>query len=161
MGQELSHFLEPVAAWFGSFNMPEPIIHWGHPLMMGIVVFVMGSYVAYAGWRGRVAVDPQISQHNRAEHAKIAPLLFLFIALGYTGGVLSLVMQQQPILESPHFWTGTIVLLLLASNALLAFVGFGDGNKALLRTIHGYLGAIAMVLLVAHAIAGFNLGLSI
>ena len=29
-----------------SLGIPEPIVHWGHPLMMGIVVFVMGSAVA-------------------------------------------------------------------------------------------------------------------
>ena len=161
MEENLNHFLEPVAAWFRTFNMPAPIIHWGHPLMMSIVVFVMGSYVAYAGWRGRVAVDPELSQQYRTEHAKIAPLMFLFIALGYTGGVLSLVMQRQPILESPHFWTGTTVLLLLASNAFLAFVGFGGDNKVVVRTIHGYLGAMAIVLLVVHAVFGLNLGLSI
>ena len=129
--------------------------------MMGIVIFVMGSYVAYAGWRGRVAVDPEISQQNRAEHAKIAPLMFLFMALGYTGGVLSLVMQRQPILESPHFWTGTAVLLLLTSNALLAFVGFGGDNKVMIRTTHAYLGAVAIILLIVHSILGVNLGLSI
>ncbi|WP_293110819.1 DUF4079 domain-containing protein, partial [Moorena sp. SIO3I6] len=65
-----------------------------------------------------------------SDHRKIAPWMFIFIAGGYTGGVLSLVMQYQPILESPHFWTGSIVLILLAANGVIALTGFG-GNKAL------------------------------
>lgn len=95
--------LEPIAAFFRSLGIPEPVTHWGHPAMMGIVVFVMGSYTAYAGWQGRGATDAEVGAQKKAEHQKLAPLLFLFIATGYTGGVLSLVMQEQPIMESPHF----------------------------------------------------------
>lgn len=42
---------------------------------------------------------------SRSDRRKLAPWMFLFMALGYTGGVLSLVMQHQPILESPHFYS--------------------------------------------------------
>ena len=161
MGDSLSQFLEPIAAWFRTLGTPEPIVHWGHPTMMGIVVFVMGSYVAYAGWRGRTATDAAIAEKNRAEHRKIAPLMFLFIALGYTGGILSLVMQQQPILESYHFWTGSLVLLLLGTNATIALVGFGGEQKGKWRSFHAYLGGAVMLLLVIHAFFGLQLGLSI
>jgi Protein of unknown function (DUF4079) len=157
----LRGYLEPIANWFNSLGTPEPIVHWGHPAMMSIVVFVMGSYVAYAGWRSRLTKDGEVAIDSRAAHRKLAPLMFLFIALGYTGGVLSLVMQDQPIFESPHFWTGSSVLILLAANGLIAFTGFGGDNKMLLRTIHAYLGSVAMLLLVIHAIFGLNLGLSI
>jgi magnesium-transporting ATPase (P-type) len=161
MGDNLSQFLEPIAAWFRSLGTPAPIVHWGHPAMMGIVVFVLGSYVAYAGWRGRTATDAEISDKNRAEHRKLAPLMFLFLALGYTGGILSLVMQHEPILESYHFWTGSLVLLLLGTNATIAFTGFGSGQKAGLRTFHAYLGGSIMLLLCLHAFLGLQLGLSI
>jgi hypothetical protein len=161
MGERLSELLEPIAAWFRSLGTPEPIVHWGHPAMMGIVVLVMGSYVAYAGWRSRVTQDGEIALKNRADHRKLAPLMFLFIALGYTGGVLSLVMQHQPILESSHFWTGSIVLILLAINATIALTGFGGERKEIFRTIHAYLGSAVMILLLVHAALGLNLGLSI
>jgi fucose 4-O-acetylase-like acetyltransferase len=161
MGDSLSQLLEPIAAWFRTLGTPEPIVHWGHPAMMGIVVFVLGSYVAYAGWQGRTATDGEIAGKNRAEHRKLAPLMFLFIALGYTGGILSLVMQQEPILESYHFWTGSLVLLLLGTNATIALTGFGGEQKAVLRTFHAYLGGAAMVLLFLHAFLGLQLGLSI
>ena len=154
-----SELLEPIADWFRSLGLPYPIVHWGHPLMMAIVVFVMGSFVGLAGWRGRLVEDKDAAIKSRSEHRKLAPWLFFFLAAGYTGGVLSLVMQHQPILESPHFLTGSIVLLLLLVNAVIAFSGFA-GNKAILRTIHAYLGSAAISILFLHAFLGFNLGTS-
>jgi len=156
----LSELLEPIAAWFRSLGIPSPITQWGHPAMMGIVIFVMGSYVAYAGWRGRLAADKEVAAKNRADHRKLAPLMFLFLALGYTGGVLSLVMQHKPIFESPHFWTGTAAIGLLATNSSLSLAGFW-GDKSGLRMLHAYLGTVAISLLVVHTALGIKLGLSL
>jgi hypothetical protein len=128
--------------------------------MMAIVVLVLGSYVAYAGWNGRLATDKQIAIKARAEHRKLAPLMATFIFLGYTGGILSLVMQEHEILMSPHFWTGSIVLVLLFVNGLISITKFG-GGKPELRTIHAYVGSGAMGLLVIHGILGLKLGLSL
>lgn len=154
--------LEPIANWFSSLGTPEPIVHWGHPLMMGIVVFVMGSAAALAGWRGRTlaTTNSEVSIKNKADHRKIAPLMYAFLLSGYTGGVLSLVMQKQPILESPHFITGTVVIVLLTVNAAIAATGF-IGNKEVARTFHAYVGSTALVIMVAHAVLGLRLGLSI
>jgi hypothetical protein len=71
-----------------------------------------------------------------------------------------LVMQGQPILESPHFMTGTVVILLLTINAVIAATGF-IGNQATARTVHAYVGSTALLILVAHAVLGLQLGLSI
>ena len=49
MHQRLSEAVVPRAAAFRSLGTREPNVHWGHPVMMGIVVLVMGSYTAYAG----------------------------------------------------------------------------------------------------------------
>jgi Protein of unknown function (DUF4079) len=160
MGTKLAEILEPIAAWFRSLNVPEPIVHWGHPAMMGIVIFVLGSYVAYAGWQGRIAADKDVAIKNRADHRKLAPLMFTFMALGYTGGLLSLVMQKQPIMESPHFWTGSSVLILLGINGAISLNGFGGNNQGL-RNLHAYLGSTAFLVLIIHAILGFRLGISI
>jgi hypothetical protein len=160
LSTNLSQTLEPIAAWFRTLGTPEPIVHWGHPAMMGIVVVVLGSYVAYAGWSGRLSDDKEVAIKNRLDHRKLAPLMFLFIALGYTGGVLSLVMQQKPILESPHFITGTIALILLATNGAIAATAFAQ-EKGLFRNIHAYLGSAALGLLFIHGILGLQLGLSI
>ncbi|MBE9048681.1 DUF4079 domain-containing protein [Pleurocapsales cyanobacterium LEGE 10410] len=158
----LRSLLEPIANWFNKLGTPEAIVHWGHPLMMCIVVFAMGSAVAWAGWRGRTltGVNTEVAVKNKADHRKIAPLMYIFLVLGYTGGVLSLVMQGQPILESPHFLTGTIVVALLTINAVIAATGF-IGNKETARTVHAYVGSIALIILVGHAVLGLKLGLSI
>jgi fucose 4-O-acetylase-like acetyltransferase len=155
----LTQFLEPIASWFRSLGVPEAIVHWGHPAMMGIVIFVMGSFVGYTGWRSRLVEDKEVANTNRSNHRKMAPLMFIFMALGSTGGVLSLVMQHQPIMESPHFWTGLSVLLLLGINATISLSGFG-GNNPGLRNLHAYLGSTALGVMLLHAVLGFNLGMN-
>lgn len=160
MVEKITELLEPIASWFRTLGLPEPIVHWGHPLMMAIVVFVLGSFVAVVGWRGRVVADEDTAVKSRKAHRKLAPWLFLFLAGGYTGGVLSLVMQEEHIFSSPHFWTGSVVLVLLALNGLISATGFA-GDKAALRTTHAYLGTAAIGILFVHAILGLKLGLSI
>lgn len=156
----LVELLEPIANLFRGLGIPEPITHWGHPVMMGTVIFTMGSYVGWTGWRGRLAADKEVALKNRADHRKLAPLMFLFLALGYTGGLLSLVMQKEPILESPHFWTGTILLGLLLTNSLIAFPGFNKDNSGF-RATHAYIGTVILGLMLVHTFLGLKLGLSI
>lgn len=160
MGESLKQQLQPIADWFNTLGTPESIVHWGHPLMMGIVVFVIGSVVGLTGWRSRIISEEKLATESKLKHRQAAPLLLLFITLGYTGGLLSLIMQGQPILESPHFWTGSSVILLLSLNGLISFTGF-SGNKENLRTAHAYLGSIALMILFVHAVLGLKLGLSI
>ncbi|RAM49089.1 MAG: DUF4079 domain-containing protein [Hapalosiphonaceae cyanobacterium JJU2] len=155
----LTEILESIAAWFRSLGVPEPIVHWGHPVMMGIVIFVMGSFVGFTGWRGRLAEDKEVALKSRSDHRKLAPWMFLFMALGYTGGVLSLVMQHHAIFESPHFWTGSILLLLLGINGVISLSKFG-GDKPSLRALHAYLGSTALCLMLIHVVLGLKLGLS-
>lgn len=155
----LNELLSPIVDRLRSMGIPEPIVHWGHPLMMAIVVFVLGSFVKLAGWRGRVVADAAVASKSRIDHRTLAPWLFVFMAGGYTGGVLSLVMQQEPILESPHFGTGSTVLILLLVNGVISFTGFG-GNKATLRTVHAYLGSTALCILFLHTVLGLKLGLA-
>jgi hypothetical protein len=158
--QNLSNTLEPIAAGFRQMNLPEPLTHWGHPFFMGIVIFMMGSFVAITGWKSRTATDSAVVTKSRADHRKVAPLMSLFLTIGYTGGLLSLVMQQKPILESPHFWTGSLVVLLLWLNGSLGFLGI-KGEAKLTRTAHAYIGSAIVALLLVHAALGLNLGLSI
>ena len=160
MVSQIRSLLQPIADWFASFGTPEPIVHWGHPLMMGIVIFIMGSYTAWAGWQGRLGQDVERKAENRQLHKRLALWMFTFIVLGYTGGVLSLVMQDKPIFESYHFWTGGLVIGLLGINGAISITKFG-GGKAFLRTTHAYLGTVALAIMVIHAFLGFKLGLSI
>ena len=161
LSTQLTGLLKPLANWFAGFGMPEIVVHWGHPLMMGIVVFVMGSTAAYMGWKIRTGEsDGPASATTRKLHKKLALWMTTFIGLGYTGGVLSLVMQDHPLLESPHFWTGTLAIGLLGLNGAISMSKFG-GGKPELRTTHAYIGSVAMVILLVHAALGVKLGLSI
>lgn len=160
MKETIKELLQPIADIFSGFNTPEIVVHWGHPFFMSIVIFAMGSAVAITGWKSRISEDKEVKQSNKADHRKIAPFLFLFITLGYSGGILSLIMQNQPILESPHFWTGSTVIGLLGLNGLISLSGFG-GNQEGLRSAHAYLGSLALVIMIAHALLGLKLGLSI
>jgi magnesium-transporting ATPase (P-type) len=160
MVSNIRAFLQPIADWFAGFGTPAPIVHWGHPLMMGIVIFVMGTFTAWAGWQGRLGDDVEKKAEKRAMHKRLALWMFTFVSLGYTGGVLSLVMQGQPIFESPHFWTGTLVIALLATNGAISATKFGGGQPAL-RTVHAYLGTVALAVMFIHAFLGLQLGLAI
>ena len=158
--EQLAEWLEPIAAQFRGLNLPEPITHWGHPAMMGTVIFAMGSATVWAGWKGRLADAGEGKATLLNNHKRVALWMTTFLAMGYTGGLLSLVMQEQPILESPHFWTGTLVLGLLGTNGAISLSKFGGGKPAL-RTAHAYLGSAAFGVMILHAILGFKLGLSI
>jgi hypothetical protein len=67
-------------------------------------------------------------------------------------------MQDKPLFESPHFWTGSVVLLLLLINGVISLSGF-FGDKVWLRAVHAYLGTTALLILFVHAVLGFNLGI--
>jgi hypothetical protein len=158
---EVNAVLEPIAAWFRSLGLPHVVVHWGHPAMMAIVVFVVGSFVGVAGWRGKLleSQDKDAAIKSRIAHRQLAPWLFIFLAGGYIGGVLALVMHHQRVFASPHFWTGSLVLLLLLINGAISWSGFA-GNKPGLRAVHAYLGSTALLVLFVHAALGLKLGLS-
>ena len=162
MGENLAQLLEPIASQFRALNLPEPLTHWGHPFFMSIVMFGMGGYGAYAGWKGRLltASDPEAAIKNKTDHRKIMPAMFAFMAIGATGGLLSLVIQKHAVMASSHFLTATIVLTFLAINSLISGTGFG-GNKPELRKVHAYFGSTILVMMVVHALMGLKLGLSI
>jgi hypothetical protein len=50
--------------------------------MMGIVGAAMGSFVGYTGWQGCLASDKNVALKSRSDHRKLAPWMFLFLALG-------------------------------------------------------------------------------
>jgi phosphatidylglycerophosphate synthase len=157
----LAKGLEPVASIFRDMNLPDVITHWGHPFFMGIVVVMMGSFVAITGWKSRIAEDGEAKTKLRMDHRKVAPLMTAFLITGYSGGLLSLVIQHKPVLESPHFITGSLVVTLLLINGSISFLGFKNGEAKGARTAHAYIGSAIALLLVVHAGLGLALGLSI
>ncbi len=100
----LAEILDPIAQVFKNLGVPQPIVHWGHPFFMSIVIFTMGSFVGLAGWRGRLVTDTSAAMKSRDDHRKLAPLMTAFLAAGYTGrSAISGHAGQAFTRESPLF----------------------------------------------------------
>lgn len=155
---------ETVRSVFGPFvelvkslNLPDWLVHWGHPGNMAVVLFAMGGYGTYLGFRIRFSDDLEEKAKAKDLHPKLLGGMFFFFALGATGGVTSLLTSDRPILESPHAVTGFIGLALLTLQTILP--ALFEGNPGL-RNVHGILGSGIMTLFLVHAALGLQLGLS-
>ncbi|CAL9202588.1 uncharacterized protein LOC103968560 [Musa acuminata AAA Group] len=146
-------FVELVKTW----NLPDWLVHWGHPGNMAVVLFAMGGYGSYLGLRIRLSNDAEEKAKAKDLHPKLLGGMFLFFALGATGGITALLTSDKPIFESPHAVTGFIGLSLLTIQSLLPTLF--EENPGM-RTVHGLLGSSIMTLFVLHAALGLQLGLS-
>ncbi|CAI0471359.1 unnamed protein product [Linum tenue] len=140
-----------------SLNLPGWLVHWGHPGNMAVVLFAMGGYGTYLGFRIRYSDDVEEKAKAKDLHPKLLAGMFFFFALGATGGVTSLLTSDRPILESPHAVTGIIGLALLTLQTVLP--SLFEGNPGL-RNVHGILGSGIMTLFLIHGALGLQLGLS-
>ncbi|XP_010241792.1 PREDICTED: uncharacterized protein LOC104586312 [Nelumbo nucifera] len=146
-------FIELVKSW----NLPDWLVHWGHPGNMAVVLFAMGGYGTYLGFRIRFSDDVEEKAMAKDLHPKLLAGMFFFFALGATGGITSLLTSDRPIFESPHAVTGFIGLALLTIQTILP--ALFEGNPGL-RNVHGILGSGIMTLFLIHAALGLQLGLS-
>ncbi|KAK4772950.1 hypothetical protein SAY87_027969 [Trapa incisa] len=140
-----------------SLNLPDWLVHWGHPGNMAVVLFAMGGYGTYLGFRIKYSDDVEEKAKAKDLHPKLLAGMFFFFALGATGGVTSLLTSDKPILESPHAVTGIIGLSLLTIQTILPTLF--EENPGL-RNVHGILGSGIMTLFLIHAALGLQLGLS-
>ncbi|KAK9755577.1 hypothetical protein RND81_01G035700 [Saponaria officinalis] len=140
-----------------SLNLPDWLVHWGHPGNMAVVLFAMGGYGTYLGFRIKFSDDVEEKAKAKDLHPKLLAGMFFFFALGATGGVTSLLTSDRPIFESPHAVTGLIGLALLTIQTVLPTLF--EGNPGL-RNVHGILGSGIMTLFLVHAALGLQLGLS-
>ncbi|KAJ8466517.1 hypothetical protein OPV22_029069 [Ensete ventricosum] len=146
-------FVELVKTW----NLPDWLVHWGHPGNMAVVLFAMGGYGSYLGLRIRLSNDAEEKAKAKDLHPKLLGGMFLFFALGATGGMTALLTSDKSIFESPHAVTAFIGLALLTIQSLLPTLF--EENPGM-RTVHGLLGSSIMTIFVLHAALGLQLGLS-
>ena len=144
---------------------PDFLIHWGHPAAMGTVLIVMGGIGTYAGYeirKGNGERDDYFftleGKTVRDSHPLIMSLATFFFLLGGQGGLVLLLDQGKPILESTHALTAVAGLGLLALQALLPLTFERGGQTA--RTAHTVLGTSTMAVLGGHLLTGLNLGTS-
>ncbi|XP_039132554.1 uncharacterized protein LOC120269277 isoform X2 [Dioscorea cayenensis subsp. rotundata] len=126
-------------------------------IIKAVVLFAMGGYGSYLGFRIRLSKDPEEKTMAKDLHPKLLAAMFFFFALGATGGITALLTSDKPIFESPHAVTGVIGLSLLTVQTILPTL-FEDNPG--LRTVHGLLGSSIMTLFLIHAALGLQLGLS-
>ncbi|XP_021802134.1 uncharacterized protein LOC110746233 [Prunus avium] len=147
----VTSLFEPFVELVKSFGLPGWLVHWA------VVLFAMGGYGTYLGYRIRYSDDVEEKANAKDLHPKLLAGMFFFFALGATGGVTSLLTSDKPIFESSHAVTGLIGLGLLTIQTILPALFEG---KPQLRTVHGVLGTGIMTLFVVHAALGLQLGLS-
>ncbi|PKA62746.1 hypothetical protein AXF42_Ash018954 [Apostasia shenzhenica] len=108
-------FVELVKTW----DLPEWLVHWGHPGSMAVVLFAMGGYGSYLGFRIRLSKNAEERAMAKDLHPKLLAGMFFFFALGATGGITALLTSDKPILESPHAVSGLMGLSLLTIQTML------------------------------------------
>ena len=154
-----TNLLQGQADTFSALGLPEPLVHWGHPGNMAVVLVAMGLYGSgYLGWSLRLSNDETVVAKAKDLHPKLAIGMTLFFAAGALGGLMSLLMQGKPLTQSPHFITGSVGLLLLTFQGMLS--AFFEDDPGL-RGAHAYFGTAILALFVVHAVFGLQLGLSI
>ncbi|XP_061357156.1 uncharacterized protein LOC133301530 [Gastrolobium bilobum] len=156
-GEAVTSAFGPFVELVKSLNLPDWLVHWGHPGNMAVVLFAMGGYGTYLGFRIRYSDDVEEKAKAKDLHPKLLAGMFFFFALGATGGITSLLTSDKPIFESPHSVTGIIGLALLTIQTILPTLF--EGNPGI-RNVHGILGSGIMTLFLVHAALGLQLGLS-
>ncbi|KAJ3681913.1 hypothetical protein LUZ60_014486 [Juncus effusus] len=156
-GEIVKSVFGPFAELVKTFSLPYWLVHWGHPGNMAVVLFAMGGYGTYLGFRLKFSNDPEEKAKAKDLHPKLLAGMFFFFALGATGGITALLTSDKPIFESPHAVTGVIGLALLTVQSLLPTLFAKNPN---LRSVHGLLGGSIMTLFLIHAAFGLQLGLS-
>ena len=143
-------------------DVPEFVVKYFHGLNMATVLFAMGGYGTYLGYQIRAGNggDPTFGTPDTAAslHPKLMAGCFLFFLAGGQGGLLFNLLQNKPLLESPHAVSALAGLMLLGANGVLATV---MKENPQLRTAHAFLGTSLMAVLVVHAGLGLKLALEL
>ena len=106
------------------------VLHWAHPATMMLLVAPSMAYATYLGWKIRTSESAPSSAMSGSErrsagstHAVLMSAAALFSVFGIQGGVGSLLLANQPILESPHAASGFAFALLLGLQVYRALLG--------------------------------------
>lgn len=160
--------VDPLTSYFNAIgvpvieflNPPEWIIHWFHALNMATVLFAMGGYGTYLGYqirKGEGDAEAFGGDTVRSLHPKLMGGMLFFFFLGGQGGLVFTLMENRPLLGSPHAISAFAGLALLGAQAA---IGATMKGKPGARTFHTYLGTGIMSLFFVHAGLGLANGLS-
>jgi hypothetical protein len=126
------------------------VIAYLHPIA-GVVAIALGAWTGSLGLRargGRAAA--------RARHRVLAPWVLALFVANWLGGLASVEWGRHEIEEAAtgHFVVGCVIVVLLASGALLSR---WIGVDARARMIHPLLGGAALLLSAVQVFLGLQL----
>lgn len=155
--------LRTIADAFNTLGLPEWLVEWGHPGLMGFMILGMGAPGAAIGWQGRLNENKREGVQQKRLHENIMVAFFLLAFLGGTGGTLSVAMQGHDVWNTLHFKSAVVVLILLGLNAVIAYSGFTIGNdgspkgRVAGRKLHAYFGLAVLIALLVHGALGVKM----
>ena len=135
---------------------PMPVTKYAHGAAMAGILLLLGGQAAYYGWQLRLSDNPETIETAKARHPTLARTVTASFTFGALGGLISLVMQGKPLLQSPHATTGIIGLLLLYLQASLPLFFEDDPNA---RGIHAWFGSGILLFFLLHLKLGVEFAL--
>lgn len=141
-----------------SLNLPEPLIHWGHPVAMILAISFLGGYGLYQGYLIRSSKDISAKRKAAAFHPTLMSILIGVMFIGAQGGLSSLLVQEHPILESSHAGSALLMFGMLTVQALLSSL---ISVSPIARNAHAYFGVATIAVVLYHITTGFSLGLEL
>jgi len=112
---------------FRKQDFDPTVLHWLHPATMLLIVAPMLVFGASLGWKIRGSGEASASRLDADErksaggtHAILMSLALLFSAFGIQGGLGSLLLAREPILESPHSLSGFAFVAVLGVQVVIS-----------------------------------------
>ena len=123
-----------------------------HPVTAGLILALLG-YVGSLGLRSRS--DPRYAPQYLRRHARLAPYAYGLVLISWIAGFVS-TWLLRPTLElgaSAHLRIGAALAVALTGGWLTA----RRMDRATIRAIHPWLGALALLLAAAQVFFGLQL----
>ena len=123
-----------------------------HPVTAGVVVGLL-LYVGSLGLRARS--DRRRAVQHLTRHARLAPIMFALVLVGWLAGVGSTYLWRPDLqfAASAHFRIGLALVMALSAGALSSrWI-----TRPWVRDVHPWFGAAAMLLAVAQVFFGLQI----
>lgn len=123
-----------------------------HPVV-GVTVVALLYYVGWMGLRSRT--DHRHRARLLATHARLGPFLFGLMLASWAGGLLSTWLWRSDLhlFGTTHLRIGTVLMLAMTGAWLTSW----RMRTAVVRTVHPWLGAAAMLLAAAQVFFGLQI----
>ncbi len=152
--EPVQHQLDQVVPILATWNLPQPVVQWGHPIAMSSVIVLclftgMFFGIQIKKGRGNNKYWFSLGKTAREQHPTAMLLAFANFFIGATGGLSALAGQGKSVLESPHALTSIAAMGLMVIQTLTP-LAIPSGGK-LARKAHSALGMLLVTLILVNA----------